>query len=66
MIFTKDIPSCIIGSFGATVVLNFNINSGVSVAEGLRSLTSSHLPLTAVGSNPCRDFGFFHVRRLSS
>jgi hypothetical protein len=28
--------------------------------------TSNHLPLTAVGSNPDRDFGFFHVRKLSS
>jgi hypothetical protein len=36
-----------------------------SVAELLRSLTSNHLPLTAVGSNPYRDFGFFHVRKLS-
>jgi hypothetical protein len=26
----------------------------------------SDLPLTAVGSNPDRDFGFFHVRKLSS
>jgi hypothetical protein len=25
-----------------------------------------HLPLTAVGSNPDRDFAFFHVRKLSS
>jgi hypothetical protein len=39
---------------------------GVSVAEWLRSLTSNHLPLTAVSSNPDRDFGFFHVRKLSS
>jgi hypothetical protein len=39
---------------------------GASVAEWLRSLTSNHLPLTAVGSNPDRDFGFFHVRKLSS
>jgi hypothetical protein len=35
-------------------------------AEWLRSLTSNHLPLTAVGSKPDRDFGFFHVRKLSS
>jgi hypothetical protein len=39
---------------------------GASVAEWLRSLTSNHLPLTAVGSNPDRDFGFFHERKLSS
>jgi hypothetical protein len=26
---------------------------------------SNHLPLTAVGSNPNREFGFFHVRKLS-
>jgi hypothetical protein len=30
-----------------------------------RLLTSNHLPLTAVGSNPDRDYGFFHVRKLS-
>jgi hypothetical protein len=29
-------------------------------------LPSNHLPLTAVGSNPNRNFGFFHVRKLSS
>jgi hypothetical protein len=39
---------------------------GASVAEWLRFLTSNHLPLTAVGLNPDRDFGFFHVRKLSS
>jgi hypothetical protein len=27
--------------------------------------TSLQLPLTAVGSNPDSDFGFFHVRKLS-
>jgi hypothetical protein len=40
--------------------------AGASVAEWLRSLTLNHLPLTAVGWNPYRDFGFFHVRKLSS
>jgi hypothetical protein len=30
-----------------------------SVAEWLRSLTSNHLPLTALGSNPYRDLDFF-------
>jgi hypothetical protein len=39
---------------------------GASVAEWLRSLTSNLLPITAVGSNPDRDFGFFNVRKLSS
>jgi hypothetical protein len=39
---------------------------GLSVDEWLRSLISNHLPLTAVGSNPDRDFGFFHVMKLSS
>jgi hypothetical protein len=29
-------------------------------------LTSNHLPLTTVGSNPNRDFGFFLVWNLSS
>jgi hypothetical protein len=32
------------------------------VAEWLRSLTSNHLPLTAVGSNPDRNFVFLDVR----
>jgi hypothetical protein len=36
------------------------------VSEWLRSLTLNHLPLTTVGSNFDRDFGFFHVRKLSS
>jgi hypothetical protein len=36
------------------------------MAEWLRSLTSNNLPFTAVGLNPYRDFGFFHVRKLSS
>jgi hypothetical protein len=36
------------------------------LTEWLRSFTSNHLPLTAVGSNPDRDFGLFHVRKLSS
>jgi hypothetical protein len=39
---------------------------GASVAEWLRSLTSNHLPLTSVGSNLDRDFGFFRGRKLSS
>jgi hypothetical protein len=34
------------------------------MAEWLRSLTSNHLPLTAVGSNPDRDSEFFHVKKL--
>jgi hypothetical protein len=29
------------------------------MAEWLRLLTSNHLPLTTVGSNPDRDLGFF-------
>jgi hypothetical protein len=37
---------------------------GASVAELLRLLTSNHLPLTDVGSNPDRDFRFFYVRKL--
>ena len=32
--------------------------------NGLRHIL--FLPLTAVSSNPVRDFGFFHVRTLSS
>jgi hypothetical protein len=46
--------------------LSFQNLLGASVAEWLRSLASNHLPLTAVGSNPDKDFGFFHVRKLSS
>jgi hypothetical protein len=37
-----------------------------SVAVWLRTLISNHMSLTAVGSNSDRDFGFFHVRKLSS
>jgi hypothetical protein len=44
----------------------FNIKNKGRLAERLRSLTSNHLPLTAVGSNPDKDFGFFHMRKLSS
>jgi hypothetical protein len=36
-------------------------NVGASVAKCLMSLTSVYFPLTAVGSNPDRDFGFFHA-----
>jgi hypothetical protein len=36
-----------------------------SVADRIK-LTSNHLPLIAVGSNPCRDFGYFYVMKLSS
>jgi hypothetical protein len=45
---------------------HFKLAEGSSVAEWLRSLASNNLPLTAVGSNPDRDFGFFRVRKLSS
>jgi hypothetical protein len=40
-------------------------NDGVSVAEWLRSWTSNHLPLTAVGSNPERDESRKGLRILS-
>jgi hypothetical protein len=33
---------------------------GASMAEWIRLLTSNHLTLTAVGSNPDRNFEFFH------
>jgi hypothetical protein len=39
---------------------------GMFVAKWLRLLTSNHLPLFDVGSNLAKDFGFFHVRKLSS
>jgi hypothetical protein len=32
-----------------------------TVAEWLMLLTSNHLPLTAVGMNLAKDFGFFHI-----
>jgi hypothetical protein len=50
----------------SAVTMAFQWRGGATVAEWLRSLTSNHLPLTAVGSNPGRDFGFFHVMKLSS
>jgi hypothetical protein len=53
------------------LLLNLHINTfkkvkGASMAKWLRLLTSNHLPLSTVGSNPDRDFGFFHVRKLST
>ena len=39
---------------------------GAFVAEWLVLLTKKCLPLTTVGLNPTRDFGFFHVMKLSS
>jgi superfamily II DNA/RNA helicase len=38
----------------------------VHIMAQVSHITSNHLPLTAVGSNPDRDFGFYHVRKLSS
>jgi hypothetical protein len=38
---------------------------GASVAEWLKSLTLNNVSLTAVDSNPDRDFGFLHVRNTS-
>ena len=32
----------------------------------VNTVTENHLPLISVGSNPARDFGFFHARKLSS
>jgi hypothetical protein len=48
------------------IQLSCYIFKGASVAEWLRLLTSNHLPLTAVGSNPDRDFEFLDVRKISS
>jgi hypothetical protein len=49
--------------------MNTNLNSqcilGIDVIR-LTKRRGNHLPLTSVGSNPDRDFGFFHVRKLSS
>ena len=36
------------------------------MGRGLGTVTWNHLLRTAVGSNPVRDFGFFHMRKLSS
>jgi hypothetical protein len=55
-IFTPILCTCILTK----------VNNKASLAEWVRSLTSNHLSLTAVGSNPYRDFGFFHMRNLSS
>ena len=50
-------------NFVLVLVLHYILKTfGVSVAEWLRSLTSNCLPLTDVGSNATRDFGFFYVR----
>jgi hypothetical protein len=50
------------------VTLNLLNLCGASVDELLRSFTSNHLPLTTVSLilNPIRDFGFFHVKKLSN
>ena len=34
------------------------------MSDWLVSLTYNHLTLIAVDSNPARDFGIFHVRKL--
>jgi hypothetical protein len=39
---------------------------GASIAGWLRLLVSSYWPLTTLGWNPNRDFGFFHARKLTS
>jgi hypothetical protein len=47
--------------------ISYFIGFGCIVVELFVSLTASnHLPLTDVGSNPDRDFGLSHVRKLSS
>ena len=40
--------------------------NGASVAKELGLLTLSHLPLTDLGLNLVKDYGFFHVKKLSS
>jgi hypothetical protein len=47
------------------LLINF-LGRLIIMAKWLRSFSSNYFPLTAVGSNPNRDFGFFHVRKLSS
>jgi desulfoferrodoxin (superoxide reductase-like protein) len=54
----KDIVKVVDGPHSVCKLLHF--------IEWLRLLTSKHLPLTAVGSNFNREFGFFHMRKLSS
>ena len=38
----------------------------ISMAERLELLTNDSMHLSSVGLNPARDFGSFHVRKLSS
>jgi hypothetical protein len=38
----------------------------IVVRDAVKVVDFKHLPQTAVGSIPDRDFGFFHVRKLSS
>ena len=53
----------IVFTFLITAVVNFHLPN---VGKWLGSMTY-HLPLTAVDSNPVIwNFGFFHVRKLSS
>jgi hypothetical protein len=40
------------------------LDVGASVAEWLRSLSLNNLPLTAVGCNPDRDFGWNYQASL--
>jgi hypothetical protein len=43
----------------------YSIQKEAFVAEWLSLLILNHLSLTAVGWNPNRDIGFYHVRKLS-
>jgi hypothetical protein len=60
------IKQCFEGSFHIIIYYEYRNATGKRGVRGqwLRSLTSNHLPLISVGLNP--DFGFFHVRKLSS
>jgi hypothetical protein len=42
-----------------------NVDQGASVTEWLRTLTSNHLPLNALGSSCARVFMLLNVRKLS-
>ena len=47
-------------------ILSRSLVKGVFMAEWLVSLTQNLLSLTIMGLNIARNFGFFHVRKLSS
>ena len=47
-------------------IVGYKVKLKSRTSMGFQSLTSNHLPLTAMGSIPIRDFILLHVRKLSS